>query len=205
MFLSHQKETKEAVPDSPSKAVPNSTQNQTKRPASNGSQGAPPPRRTSGPASNPNTNSPSNTVPSAGRGPSSNSQPSGGPTRSASPPATGGPSTGPQSSTGQKGTYAGKSKGRKYKPKTKESMKRQSMLNTHKIAPFKYDMNEILNNSSMDSSVASSFLATVIAKSSRVSTRDAKEFVRGHLDKGDLTKEEYDRVCRLMDKYSKYR
>ena len=35
-------------------------------------------------------------------------------------------------------------------PKTKESTKRQSMLNTHKINPFKYDMNEILTASAMD-------------------------------------------------------
>ena len=39
---------------------------------------------------------------------------------------------------------------KKNKPvKTKESTKRQAMLNTHKINPFKYDMNEILGSSSM--------------------------------------------------------
>lgn len=79
------------------------------------------------------------------------------------------------------------------------------MLNTHKITPFKYDMNEILSASTMDPSKASSFLASVIAKASRVSTRDAKDFAKTFLEEGDLTKEEYDRICRLMDKYSKYR
>lgn len=93
----------------------------------------------------------------------------------------------------------------RYKPKTKESTKRQSMLNTHRLAPFKYDMNEILSSSAMDPAKASSFLASVIAKASRVSTRDAKDFVRTFLDEGDLTKEECDRIGRLLDKYSKYR
>lgn len=90
-------------------------------------------------------------------------------------------------------------------PKTKESTKRQSMLNTHKINPFKYDMNEILSESAMDPSKSSAFLATVIAKASRVSSRDAKDFIRTFLDNGDITKDENDRMCKLLDKYSKYR
>ena len=99
-----------------------------------------------------------------------------------------------------------KGNAKKNKPvKTKESTKRQAMLNTHKINPFKYDMNEILEASSMDPSKASSFLASVIAKASRVSTKDAKEFVRTFLDAGDLTKEEYDKISRLLDRYSKFR
>lgn len=91
------------------------------------------------------------------------------------------------------------------KPKTKEATKRQSMLNTHKLAPFKYDMNEILASSQMDEAKASAFLASLIAKASRQSTRDAKDFARTFLDAGDLSKEEFDKISRLMDKYSKYR
>ena len=91
------------------------------------------------------------------------------------------------------------------KPKTKEATKRQSMLNTHKLAPFKYDMNEILSASQMDEAKASAFLASLIAKASRQSTREAKDFARTFLDAGDLSKEEFDRICKLMDKYSKYR
>jgi len=94
---------------------------------------------------------------------------------------------------------------KKPKPKTKEATKKQSMLNTHRIAPFKYDMNEIISASAMDDSTASSFLASVIAKASRQSTRDAKDYVREFIENGMLTKDESDRICRLMDKYSKYR
>ena len=91
------------------------------------------------------------------------------------------------------------------KPKTKEATKKQSMLNTHKLAPFKYDMNEILSSTQLDEAKASAFLASLIAKASRQSTREAKDFVRTFQDAGDLSKEEADKICRLMDKYSKYR
>ncbi len=93
----------------------------------------------------------------------------------------------------------------KPKPKTKEAVRKQSMLNTHKINPFKYDMNELLAATSMDDAKASAFLASVIAKASRVSTKEAKDFIRGYVTVGDLTKEESDKMCRLLDKYSKYR
>lgn len=97
-------------------------------------------------------------------------------------------------------------KGRKNKPqRTKESTKRQAMLNTHRINPFKYDMNQILEASSMDPAKASSFLASVIAKASRVSTKEAKDFVRTFQDAGDLTKDEADKISKLLDKYSRYR
>ena len=87
----------------------------------------------------------------------------------------------------------------------KAASQRQSMLNTHKLAPFKYDMNEILSQSSMDPTMASSFLATIIAKASRISTKEAKDYAKTFVDAGNLTKDEFDRVSKLMDRYSKYR
>ena len=104
-----------------------------------------------------------------------------------------------------KGTSSDKPGGRKPKPKPKTPNKRQSMLNTQKLAPFKYDMNEVLSASAMDPAKASAFLASVIAKGSRVSTKSAKDYAKTFLEAGDLSKEDFDKVCRLMDKYSKYR
>ena len=66
-------------------------------------------------------------------------------------------------------------------------------------------MNQILDASAMDPAKASSFLASVIAKASRVSTKDAKDFVRTFQDAGDLTKDEVDKISKLLDKYSRYR
>jgi hypothetical protein len=105
----------------------------------------------------------------------------------------------------QKATTDKQSNSKKPKPKVKPTNKRQAMLNTQKLAPFKYDMNELLSATAMDPAKASAFLASVIAKASRVSTRDAKDYAKTFLESGDLTKEEFDKVSRLMDKYSKYR
>ena len=47
----------------------------------------------------------------------------------------------PQTGSGQ---YNDKGAKKNKQQRTKESTKRQAMLNTHRINPFKYDMNEIL-------------------------------------------------------------
>ena len=93
----------------------------------------------------------------------------------------------------------------KPKAKSKEAVRKQSMLNTHKINPFKYDMNEALAATSMDDAKASAFLSSVIAKASRVSVKEAKEFIRSFVETGDLTKEESEKMCKLLDRYSKFR
>ncbi|MDD3398799.1 MAG: hypothetical protein PHW93_04295 [Candidatus Methanomethylophilaceae archaeon] len=90
------------------------------------------------------------------------------------------------------------------RPKNRDS-KRQPMLNLHRIQPFKYDMREVLETSKMDPSVATSFLASLIAKASRNSVREAKEYAKTFLDTGELEKEDLDRISRLLDRYSKYR
>ena len=90
-------------------------------------------------------------------------------------------------------------------PRGGRTSSRQPMLNTHRLAPFKYDMNEVLSQSSMDPTMASSFLATVIAKASRISTRDAKDYVQTFVEAGNLTKDESVSINRLLDRYSMYR
>lgn len=75
----------------------------------------------------------------------------------------------------------------------------------HKIKSFKYDMNAVLSESTMDEDKASSFLATIIAKASRNSTKEAKIHVKTFLDEGDLMKKEHDEIIKLLDKYSRYR
>ncbi len=90
------------------------------------------------------------------------------------------------------------------KPKNRDS-KRQSMLSNRRIGPFKYDMKEILEKSAMDPSVQNSFLASLIAKASRTSIKDAKIYAKDFISAEGLTEEEYSRVSRLLDRYSKYR
>ena len=99
----------------------------------------------------------------------------------------------------------GPNSNRKGKPATREAVRKQPMLSMHKIQPFKYDMNEILNETSMDPAKASAFLATVVAKASRISLKDAKEYIAEVVEAGDLTKDEQTKFNNLLQKYSKYR
>jgi len=99
----------------------------------------------------------------------------------------------------------GPNSNRKGKPTTREAVRKQPMLSMHKIQPFKYDMNEILNETSMDPAKASAFLATVVAKASRISLKEAKEYIAEVVEAGDLTKDEQTRFNNLLQKYSKYR
>ena len=99
----------------------------------------------------------------------------------------------------------GPNSNRKGKPATREAVRKQPMLSMHKIQPFKYDMNEILNETSMDPAKASAFLATVVAKASRISLKDAKEYIAEVVEAGDLTKDEQVKFNNLLQKYSKYR
>lgn len=110
--------------------------------------------------------------------------------------------------TGSRGGSGGggaNNRRRRFRPKVKTTAKKQAMLNMHKIKSFKYDMNAVLSETSMDEDKASSFLATVIAKASRNSTREAKGHVKSFLDDGDLMKKEHDEIMKLLDKYSRYR
>lgn len=90
------------------------------------------------------------------------------------------------------------------KPKNRDS-KRQSMLSTRRVGPFKYDLKEILEKSSLEPSVQSSFLASLIAKASRTSIKDAKLYAKDFVSEEGLTEEEFSRISRLLDRYSKYR
>ena len=79
------------------------------------------------------------------------------------------------------------------------------MLNMHRLKPFKYDINEVLSASAMDPAMASSFLGSLIAKASRISARDAMVYIDPFVDDGFLTEDEAEKICRLLDRYSKYR
>ena len=79
------------------------------------------------------------------------------------------------------------------------------MLNRHRLSSFKYGIREIMSNYKIDETTASSIIANVIAKSSRISIDSAKSFVREQEKTGICPKEASDEVCYLLEKFSKYR
>lgn len=79
------------------------------------------------------------------------------------------------------------------------------MLNRHRISSFKYGIKEIMSNYRVDEAVASTLIANVITKGSRISIDSAKSFVRDQEKIGVCSKEVSDEVCNLLERYSKYR
>ncbi len=90
---------------------------------------------------------------------------------------------------------------RKVRPQTP----RTAMLNLHRLGSFKYDLREILNAAPMDKTVIPTIVANIIAKASRVSVKETKEYVREIEALGTIDKIAADDVCTLLDRYSKWR
>jgi len=91
---------------------------------------------------------------------------------------------------------------RRYNPRESE---RTTMLNLHKVIPFRFDIREIMTHYKVEETQASSIVASVIAKASRISIQTAKEYVRDQETAGSIPKEVTGEICELLDRYSKYR
>jgi hypothetical protein len=79
------------------------------------------------------------------------------------------------------------------------------MLNLNRISSFRYSIREIMTHYQVDEAKASSIVATVIAKGSRLSIASARSYVNGQQKEGNCPREATDEICALLDKYSKYR
>ncbi len=81
---------------------------------------------------------------------------------------------------------------------------RVGMLNQRRLGEFKYDVRELFVENQMDPDLATTFLASIIAKASRTTIREAKDFVRDQEDQDIITKDVADGLCYLLDRYTKY-
>lgn len=91
----------------------------------------------------------------------------------------------------------------KYRPSASDTT-RVPMLNLRRINEFKYDLREAMNNKEMDPNLMQTFLANIIAKASRTSIVEAKNYVRESQAGGLVTKELADNVCYVLDRYTKF-
>jgi len=83
--------------------------------------------------------------------------------------------------------------------------KRKPMLNLGRLDYFKWDLNEIMEASDMDTEKINTFKANMTAKARQRSIKEAKDYVREVEDRGDFSKETSDKLCRLLDRYSRMR
>ena len=81
---------------------------------------------------------------------------------------------------------------------------RVGMLNQRRLGEFRYDVRELFVNNQMDPDLAATFLASIMAKGSRQSIRDTKDFVREQHAAGIITKEVMDGLIYYLDRYTKY-
>jgi hypothetical protein len=79
------------------------------------------------------------------------------------------------------------------------------MLNISRLGGFKYDLKEIIRRSQIDQSFAPSFIASIVAKASRISIQDAKTYVKEIKEVGKYSDIVSNEICGLLDYYSKYR
>lgn len=82
---------------------------------------------------------------------------------------------------------------------------RTAMLNLHRLGSFKYDLREVLNASPMDKSTIPTVVANIIAKASRVSISETKDYIREIEKEGVIDKIAADDSISLLDRYSKWR
>ena len=87
----------------------------------------------------------------------------------------------------------------------RQATPRVAMLNVHRLGSFKYDLRDALGSARIDEATASSILANVIAKASRISIKDAKDYIRELEEKSTLEKGAAEDICSVLDRYSKYR
>lgn len=91
------------------------------------------------------------------------------------------------------------------KNKRRPDYQKEAKLNLRGLDSFRYYLKQILERSSMNEDFTSSFTANLITKGSRVSLSEAKDYVKALAKEGVLEEETSNEICRLLDKYRKYR
>jgi hypothetical protein len=79
------------------------------------------------------------------------------------------------------------------------------MLDMRKADWFRYDAKEVLEYSGMDERTWAPMLTTIIAKASRTSIREAKEYIDQKVDEKVLPPDAANELMRLLDRYKKWR
>ncbi|MEM0343875.1 MAG: hypothetical protein QXJ32_03965 [Thermoplasmata archaeon] len=79
------------------------------------------------------------------------------------------------------------------------------MLNVGRMSSFRYDMKEVLRRHKIEGPAASSLMASVIAKASRISIDSAIEYIREQERAGACSRAASEEMCELLDRFSKAR
>lgn len=92
-----------------------------------------------------------------------------------------------------------------FRKRPPQSFEKTPMLNLNRVTTFRFDIREIMSHYEVDEAVASTVIASVIAKSSRISIASAREYVLEQEKAGLYSKKVSDEILDLLDRWSKYR
>lgn len=100
--------------------------------------------------------------------------------------------------------YRGKrrSEPRRFNPRENE---KTTMLNVGRLSSVKYGLKEIMAHYKVDESIARTVMASVIAKSSRISIDSAVAYVKDQEKEGMVSHDVAREICILLDQNSKLR
>ena len=88
---------------------------------------------------------------------------------------------------------------------TRESRRRDRMLDKSKENYFKYDMEDLLKKGKVPEERRASVIATMFAKGSRGTLQDAKDFAEEKRTEGLLDEATFKSVLNLLEGYSTWR
>jgi len=89
----------------------------------------------------------------------------------------------------------------KYRP----DYQKEAMLNLRYLSRFKFQLRQIMEESSMNEDFTNAFIANLITKGSRGSLSEAKDYVRSLVDQGIFKDETSEEILLLLDRNRKYR
>ncbi|MGA1822273.1 MAG: hypothetical protein ACMUIG_07080 [Thermoplasmatota archaeon] len=82
---------------------------------------------------------------------------------------------------------------------------RKPMLNIRRLDYFKFDLNELVDSSDIEENLIPSFKATIIAKASQRSISEAKDYINDMAEREQISDDIAGKLCRLLERYTKYR
>lgn len=81
----------------------------------------------------------------------------------------------------------------------------EKMLDVRKVNAFRYDAREIFYSTGLDEKVWNPLLASIITKASRLSIKDANDYLHKLEKEEVLEKETIKTLIRLLDRYKRWR
>lgn len=79
------------------------------------------------------------------------------------------------------------------------------MLNQRGISAFRYSIREIMTHYEVNEAIASTVVASVIAKGSRISIESAKDYVIEQEKAGAIPRAVTDEICNLLMRFTRHR